>query len=68
MFDVLAINMKTGLVSIMAENKSERNAEAIETMAVMRRGVNDEFFATVATGLYKEGEKWNGVEKKGFES
>lgn len=59
MFDVLAVNMETHKVRIMAENKTERNAEAIENMAVMRRGVDEEFFVTVPHGKYKEGDEWD---------
>jgi len=63
LFDVLEIDMKTNLVEIMAENKTERNAEAIEKMAVMRRGCEKAYFASVAHGLYKNGEKWTGASK-----
>ena len=60
MFDVVAVNIKTGIVRLMAQSKSQPNAEAIVKMAVMRRGVEDEFFADVPQGKYKEGDKWEG--------
>jgi hypothetical protein len=46
LFNVVAVNIKTGARRIIAERKTERNAEAIVDMAVMRRGVDEEFFTT----------------------
>jgi hypothetical protein len=60
MFDVIAVNIETGEVRIIAENKSERNAEAIENMAIMRRGVEEEFFDIVKHNTYKDGDKRRG--------
>lgn len=60
LFDVVAVNMTTMQVRLIAEAKSERNAEAIAMMAVGRRGVEDEFFSEVPHRKYKEGDKWNG--------
>lgn len=59
MFDVVAVNIETNKVRLIAENKSERNAEAIETMAIMRRGAEEEFFAVVPNGTLKEGGEWD---------
>lgn len=50
LFDVIAVNIATGKERLIAEKKTERNAEAIINMAVMRRGVETEFFKTVTTG------------------
>ena len=50
LFNVVAVNIKTKQERIIAENKTERNAEAIVNMAVMRRGVEEEFFKTVLVG------------------
>lgn len=60
LFDVVAVNLRSHLVRLIAESKTEPNADAIETMAVMRRGVEEEFFVTVPNGSYKEGESWRG--------
>lgn len=60
LYDVVAVNHKTGKVALMAEGKTERNAEAIERMAIMRRGLKTDFYATVPAGLYKEGDKYSG--------
>ena len=60
-YDVVAVHMNTNTVRLIAENKSERNAEAIVMMAVGRRGVDEEFFSGVPHGRYKEGDKWNGL-------
>lgn len=58
LFDVIAVNIETNKVRMMATGKTERNAEAIEQMAVMRRGVEEEFFASVPAGLYKDGDDY----------
>ena len=50
MFDVIAVNIKTGEKRIIDRNKSEKNAEAIVSMAVMRRGVEEEFFKAIPAG------------------
>jgi len=47
LFDVIATNIETGKERIISSGKTERNAEAILEMAVMRRGVDEEFFKTV---------------------
>lgn len=62
MKDVVAVNLETNKVRLIAESKTERNAEAIETMAVMRRGVEEEFFSVVNHGAYKEGDDWKGAD------
>lgn len=58
MFDVVAVNMKTLNVRMIAENKTQCNAEAVKNMTVRRRGIAEEFFATVKHGAYKEGDQW----------
>ena len=60
MFDVVAVNLLTGTVRLLAEKKTEKNAEVIVSMAVMRRGVDEVFFTAVFTGTYTEGEHWTG--------
>lgn len=59
MVDVIAVNIATGKVRFMAQNKTERNAYAIVNMAVMRRGVDEEFFVTVEAGKFKEGDSYS---------
>ena len=61
MFDVVAVEFKTNKITIMASGKSERNAEAIEKMAIMRRGVENQFFSSVTAGSYKDGDIWEGI-------
>lgn len=60
LFDVLGVRLDTGVVRFMGKSKTEANAEAIVTMAVMRRGVEEEFFVTVPEGSYREGDIWEG--------
>jgi hypothetical protein len=63
MYDVVAVNIQTGRVRLMAESKDHDNAEAIVTMAVMRRGVEEEFYSKVPAGAYHEGDEWTGKGK-----
>lgn len=58
MYDVIAVNISTRKVRLIAHGKSERNAEAILSMAVMRRGVDGEFFIEVPAGSYKDGDRY----------
>jgi hypothetical protein len=58
MYDVIAVNMTTHKVRLLGENKTERNADAIEMMAVARLGCDEEFFTKAPTGKYKEGDEW----------
>jgi len=58
-FDVVAVEMATHKIELIAEGKTERNAEAIEMMAVGRRGVETHFYATVPHGKYLNGDTWN---------
>ena len=51
LFNVVAVDLETGAERVLAENKTERNADAIVTMAVMRRGVENEFFKAVQVVL-----------------
>lgn len=50
LYNVVATNIKTGEKRMLAENKTEDNAEAIVSMAVMRRGVDEEFFKVEPVG------------------
>ena len=45
MFRVVEVRIRDGVIlSVLAEGKTERNAEAIASMAVVRRGVEQSFF------------------------
>lgn len=59
LFDVVAVEMATHKIELMAEKKTARNADAIEMMAVCRRGVETHFYVTVPSGKYKNGDEWN---------
>ena len=43
-FDVIAVDLASGDRRKLAENKNEADAEAIIKMAVIRRGVDVEYF------------------------
>lgn len=60
LFDVVAVNLDTNKVRLIANGKTKENAEAIQNMAVMRRGVDEEFFAACTSRKYKEGDLWTG--------
>lgn len=58
LYDVVAVDHTTKSVRFMAQGKTLDNAEAIVSMAVMRRGLEEEFFVEVPAGTYKEGDAW----------
>lgn len=47
LFDVIAVDLQSGAERFMAERKTRGNARAIMHMAVVRRGVEGEFFKVV---------------------
>ena len=47
LFDVVAVNIQTGEERVIASEKTARDAEAIVSMAVARRGVEREFFKAI---------------------
>ena len=59
LYDTVAVNHKTQKVRILGERKTLANAEAIERMAIFRRWLDEEFYAVVPTGKYKEGDTWD---------
>ena len=56
MNDVIAVNIKTNRVHILATGKTQPNAEAVAEMAVARLGVGEEYYTTAPAGKYKEGD------------
>ena len=65
LFDVVAVDLKSNQILWVERKKTLPNAEAIVSMAVMRQGVEDRFFAPVAHGTYNEGDRWEGERKEG---
>lgn len=58
-FDVVEVELREPHhVRIIASGKTEKNAEAIVNMAVMRRGVEHSFFTTVEAGSYSDGDEF----------
>jgi Xaa-Pro aminopeptidase len=53
-FDVIAVNIETGASRVMDRGMTERQAEAFVTWAVIKRGVEEEFYKAVPAG---EGDK-----------
>ena len=60
--DVLAVNLETFAVRLLATRRTPRDGDAIINMTVMRRGVGAEFFTTATAGLYVDGDIWKGDE------
>ena len=58
MFDVVAVSTDDNRVLWVDGPKTEPNAHAIITMAIMRQGVEDRFFTTAIPGKYKAGDKF----------
>jgi len=58
--DVVAVNLKTSKVRVLSRDMGEADAEAYVKMAVMRRGVDEEFFSAATAGMYAEGDEWIG--------
>lgn len=61
-FDVVAVSLKgePRKVRVFARDEDEENAEAVIKMAVMRRGVEEEFYTTTRPGAYNDGDIWKG--------
>ncbi len=59
-YDVVAVNIDHSTVRLLGTNKTKENAEAVVKMAIMRRGVETEFYSEVPSGTYKEGDVWRG--------
>lgn len=58
LYDVLAVNIETGASRVIASGKRETDADAIVAMAVMRHGVDAEFFKTIPH-CDTSGHEWN---------
>lgn len=59
LFDVVAVDISSGKVAaLFGEKKTEAAAEGIVKMAVMRRGVDEQFYAEVPTGKFKVGDTY----------
>lgn len=57
MYDVIAVNLQTKIVHrLRSDVNNYDEAEAQMKLAVMRRGVEGEFFAVVEAGAYLDGE------------
>lgn len=59
LFDVVAVNLDSNVVRLLDSGKTRENAEAIVKFAVMRRGLDEEFFAEVPMGQYRNGDQWS---------
>ena len=60
LYDVVAVRMDVLTVRLIGEGKTLPNAEAVVKLAVMRLGVETEFYVEVPAGSYQEGEAWAG--------
>lgn len=60
LFDVIAVNLCDHKVRIMATDLTAENSEAFVNIAVIRHGVEEEFFVAPPAGLYHDGDVWQG--------
>lgn len=56
---VVAVNHDTNKVRMFEEKNTYANCEAIVNIATMRRGLDEEFYAIVAAGSHKDGDKYD---------
>lgn len=59
-YDVLRVDLATKVVTVLERDKSQQSAALSETVAVMRSGVENQFFVTAPTGQYNDGDVWTG--------
>ena len=52
-------------VRLVERYKTEQDAEALVNFAVIRRGVTTEFYTTVPSGAFKDGDLWSDVTTTG---
>lgn len=58
LYDVVAVNIRSHVVRILEHAKDEKMADSVVQWAVMRRGVDSEFYVTVPAGTVAEGSNW----------
>lgn len=59
MFDVIAVSLeKPPTVRVLDRGLTQEDADATVRFAVIRRGVEKEFFAKVPAGKYKDGDTY----------
>lgn len=58
-YDVIAVTLvEPRTVRVLAHDNDGRNAEAVIDMAVLRRGVEREFYTIALHGRYRDGDKY----------
>ena len=62
MRDVIAVDIQSWTVRFMAQGLDERNAEAVKGLAMMRHGVDAEFFVVVDANIYATGDAYGAPE------
>lgn len=60
LYDVLAVNLGTRRVRVLAGEKTKEDADAFANIAVIQRGVEEEFYPVAAAGRYRDGDPWEG--------
>lgn len=55
-FDAVAVNIETSKVRIFERGASYKDAEAVCKMAIMRRGLDEEFYSVTPTLMYEAGD------------
>lgn len=62
--DVIAVDIHTRAVTVIAENTNEKDAESIAATAINRRHTDGEFLIAVPTGAYRNGDTWRGYDRR----
>ena len=57
-YDVVAVSLSTLKVRVIASDKTRENARAVVKLAVTKRGIDEEFFAEIPHGTYRDGDEW----------
>jgi hypothetical protein len=57
---ILKQNLDENKTAMLRHGRTITEPEAVIEMAVMRRGIETEFYAEVESGAYKDGDEWRG--------
>jgi hypothetical protein len=65
LFDVVSVRLFSRKVGLIAQKKSQGEAQVIIGRMIARRGLDDEFFAVVPTDSYRDNDPWKGPDGGG---
>ncbi len=62
LFDVVSVRLCSRCVGLIAQKKSKGEAQVVVGRMLARHGLEDEFFAVVPTGSYRDNDPWKGTD------